>query len=344
MEGTDRESLIIGGGGFIGLNVAKYLLANRSGSVTLADYRFDRDLSDYFDEEDFSRLRLITADFTLSDSFESLGDTYDHVYMLASVVGVNNAISHADKVVMVNTKLILNTIEWLERVKVKRVLFSSTSEIYSATTEVFDYSVPTSEDVPICISDSSDPRFSYAITKALGESAFLNSARSGRYEATVVRYHNAYGPDMGFKHVIPHLVQRFMSGETPFKVYGHDQTRAFSFIDDTVSGTVLAIESPEAAGEIIHIGTPLEISIKELVLEVGKLLNYSGEFIDAPTYPGSVGRRCPDISKAKSLLNFEPQVHWREGVAVTVEWYRQFFANNEKPREDGFVSREEFKC
>ena len=72
-----------------------------------------------------------------------------------------------------------------------------------------DYKIPTDERVPLCIADVSDPRFSYAITKILGESIFLNYSKKYSFESTIVRYHNAFGPDMGFKHVIPHLVERF---------------------------------------------------------------------------------------------------------------------------------------
>ena len=68
----------------------------------------------------------------------------------------------------------------------------------------------------------------------LAESGFLNYSKKVGFECTIVRYHNAFGPRMGFKHVIPHLVQRFLSNESPFKIYGHDQTRSFSFISESL--------------------------------------------------------------------------------------------------------------
>ena len=74
---------------------------------------------------------------------------------------------------------------------------------------------------------------------------------------------------------------------------------SFSFIEDTVEGTVLAMESDKGLGEIFHIGSSDEITIEELIKAVGNILGYTGEYIEAPTYPGSVSRRCPDISKAK---------------------------------------------
>jgi UDP-glucose 4-epimerase len=338
-----EKILIIGGAGFIGMNLARYLIKNKNVDLTLADYEFNRDNLEYFSIEEISKINFIKNDFTKFESFELLDKNFDNVYFLASVVGVNNTLENPHEVIRINTSLIFNCLEWLKDTSVKRVLFSSTSETYSGTTEVLDFPIPTNETVPLCIQDVSDPRMTYAITKILGESAFLNYAKKYKFDATVVRYHNAFGPDMGFKHVIPHLVERFMNNESPFKIYGFEQTRAFSFIEDTIIGTVLAMENDKAAGEIIHIGSSEEISIQELVQTVGKMMNYSGEYIEAPTYPGSVSRRCPDITKAKSLLGYNPEINWKIGLVKTVDWYKNYFLNNEKARTDGFKEQEKFR-
>lgn len=338
-----RKVLILGGAGFIGMNLAKFLIQNRDVELTLADYHFVRKSSDYFLLEEIDKIKFVEADFTLSHSFEELDKDFDNVYMLASVVGVNNTLDHPDEVIRVNTSLIFNCLEWLKRSSVKRILFSSTSETYSGTTELLDYPIPTDENVPLTVQDVSDPRFTYAITKILGESAFLNYAKLHNFDATIVRYHNAFGPDMGFKHVIPHLVERFMNSESPFRMYGHDQTRAFSFIDDTVEGSVLAMESNQGVGEIFHIGSSEEISIEKLIKSVGDIMGYKGDYIEAPTYPGSVSRRCPDITKAKRLLDFNPKVNWREGLESTVIWYKKYFLENKTARQDGFKEQKDFK-
>lgn len=338
-----KKILILGGGGFIGMNLAKFLLKNRSVQLTLADSTFPRDSSEYFLESEIQDINFVQDDFTSLTSFNKLKKDFDYVYMLASIVGVNNTLDNPDEVIRINTSLILNSLEWLKETSVKRVLFSSTSETYSGSTEILDHIIPTDELVPLCIKDVSDPRFTYAITKILGESAFLNYSKKYPFEATIVRYHNAFGPDMGFKHVIPHLVERFMNNENPFSMYGHDQTRSFSFIEDTVEGTVLAMESDKGLGEIFHIGSSDEITIEELIKAVGNILGYTGEYIEAPTYPGSVSRRCPDISKAKELLKYNPKIAWKEGLEFTVSWYKNYFLENKTARQDGFKAQEEFK-
>jgi len=335
-----QKILIIGGGGFIGINIAKFLVHNRDCEITLADYNFVRDHSEYFSSEDMSKITFLKEDFSSMSSFITLDTDYDQVYMLASVVGVNNTIENPNEVVRVNTSLIINCLEWLKNTTVKKVLFSSTSEVYAGTTEVLDYVIPTKEDVPLCIKDIADPRFTYAITKILGESAFLNYSKIYDFDATIVRYHNAFGPDMGFKHVIPHLVERFLNGESPFKMYGYNQTRSFSYIEDTVEGSVLAMESDKSVGEIFHIGNSQEISIEELIKTVGDMMGYTGTYIEAPTYPGSVSRRCPDISKAKKILSYEPKIDWKEGLKDTIIWYQKYFNENKDARQDGFIEQE----
>ena len=202
-------------------------------------------------------------------------------------------------------------------------MFTSTSETYAGTVEARHASIPTAENVPLMIQDISHPRFTYAITKMLGESGLIHYANAGYFEGVIVRYHNVYGPQMGFRHVIPHLVERFCRGEDPFKIYGHDQTRAFNFISDAVSGTILAAEVG-ASGEIFHIGDVDEISIEELTKFIGDRLGFDGEYQYEETFPGSVSRRCPDISKARLALQYKPKVSWREGVAKTVDWYLNY--------------------
>ena len=338
-----KKILIIGGAGFIGMNLARFLLQKRDSDLTLADHNFVRDMSEYFTKKEIDNIKFIQDDFTCSSAYEHLDKDFDFVYMLASVVGVNNTLERPHEVIKINTSLIFNCLEWLKTVSVKRVLFASTSETYSGTTEVLDYPIPTDEFVPLCIQDVSDSRFTYAITKILGESAFLNYAKTYDFEVTIVRYHNAFGPDMGFKHVIPHLVERFLNNENPFRMYGHDQTRAFSFVSDIVEGSVLAMETDKASSEIFHLGSSHEISIEELIKAVGNLMGYSGEYQEAPTYPGSVSRRCPNISKAKRVLGYNPRVNWKDGLASTVNWYRDFFSKNSSARQDGFKEQELFK-
>ena len=330
-----KKALIIGGAGFIGANITSFLLKSRDYKVDVVD-NFSRSAGRQVLslEKNYraKRLKIFNADLTKPESFDQLDSDYDYVFMLAAMVGVDkvNAVPH--EVIRVNSLLLINSLEWLRSSSCGRVLFSSTSETYAGTIEAFGYDVPTGEDVPLTVKDIAHPRFTYAITKMLGESGFINYARQEYFDAVIVRYHNVYGPDMGFRHVIPHLVERFQKNEAPFLIYGHDQTRAFNYIDDAVLGTVLSLEKGSNK-EIYHIGDNNEISIETLTRFVGQLLNYDGKYEYAPTFPGSVSRRCPNINKAKNDLGYSPSVDWQAGVTRTINWYLEYLKGGDRARE-----------
>ena len=332
-----KKILILGGTGFIGYHLTKYLSLNKNSKITIADNQFrgkiDSEINQLLNNKNIS---IINSDFTKASSFNKLDDDYDHVYMLASVVGVNNTLEIPDKIIKINTLLIINTLEWIRKSKVKKVLFTSTSENYAGTIEKFNYKIPTNEDVPLCIDDISHPRFTYAVTKILGESAFLNYSSVYNFDCVVIRYHNVYGPRMGFKHVIPHLVERYLNKENPFLIYGHDQTRSFCYVDDAVIGTVQAMESSKSSGNIFHLGTEDEVSIEKLVKIVGSFYNFDGNYKNAKTFPGSTRRRCPDISKSKKIINYTPKVSLVDGLEKTINWYNNFFNSGAKTFESSF--------
>lgn len=340
-----KKVLILGGAGFIGLGIAKYIGESSNYDITIADIMspgqrdldFEKTITDY-------SIKVIEGDFTDINSYKKLNKNYDYVYMLASVVGVNQCIEKPHEVIRINTALIQNTLKWITENNIGRVLFSSSSECYAATTDTFNYSVPTSEEVPLTISKIGHPRFTYAVTKMLGESAFLTYGKKYKFPVTVVRYQNIFGPRMGFKHVIPHLIQRFRDDiENPFKIYGAEQTRAFCYISDAARCTVLALEDNYSDQEIYHIGSSQEISIEELTRTVGNLMGFDGNYQTAQTYPGSVSRRCPDITKSSKNLGYKPNISWQDGLEETIQWYLSFYDSNLPIYSGGFKSPDELK-
>jgi UDP-glucose 4-epimerase len=333
-----KKILILGGAGFIGFNLATQLQKKEHHHVTIADNlsrgKMDAQLSELVNN---NNIDFIEGDFTKEEDFKKLGSGYDDLYMLAAVVGVNNTLKNPSEIIRVNTKLTINTLEWLSKGTVQNVVFTSTSENYAGTIDQFGYKVPTPEDIPLSIVDIAHPRYTYAVTKILGESGFLNYSKAHNFKCTIVRYHNVIGPRMGFKHVIPHLAERFVKGkENPFMMYGFDQTRSFCYVDDAVNGTIAAAESPKTNGEIYHIGSSEEITIEQLIKEAGKFFGYSGEYKEAPTFPGSTARRCPDINKAKNDFGYNAIYTWKESLHLTLNWYKDFFENDSIAFESSF--------
>jgi nucleoside-diphosphate-sugar epimerase len=333
-----KKVLVLGGAGFIGLGIARFIGENRDYDITIADIFSSGQKDSDFNQivADYS-IKVIEGDFADPEMFFKLDSSYDYVYMLASVVGVNRCIEEPHEVIRINTSLILNSLKWIIENNIGKVLFSSSSECYAAATDTFNYPVPTREEVPLTISEIAHPRFTYAVTKMLGESAFLTYGKQYKIPVTIVRYQNIFGPRMGFKHVLPHLVERFYkNNENPFKIYGSEQTRAFCYIADASEGTVLAMENENSDQEIYHIGSPEEITIEKLTKTVGNMMGYKGEYETAPTYPGSVSRRCPDISKSIKHLSYIPKVFWVDGLKETISWYKDFFESGKPIQSGGF--------
>ena len=329
-----KKVLVLGGGGFIGRSITSFLVDRNDCYVTAADTKKDSSWKNL--KKSSKNFDYIVADFTDIKSFDLFKHSYDEIYHLAAIVGVNKTLENPEQVIRINTLLTMNMLDWISKNPIKKIVFSSTSETYAGTTDLFDVEVPTSEDVPLCISDIKHPRWTYAISKMHGESAFLHSSKAEKYECAIVRYHNIIGPNMGFNHAIAHIVERFFNKEkSPFKIYGHDQTRAFCYIDDAVIGTVKAMEL-NTNGEVFHIGNDQEITIESLTCYIGKLMGYEDKYEPAMKYPGSVARRCPNITKARSVLNYEPRINWEKAVELTVDWYKEFYSKGNKPKMGGF--------
>lgn len=324
-----RKVLILGGGGFIGSAIARILNERNKYQITIADnFHLGQNDKDFKDFIKTSGIKVIHKDFTIEKSFEYLDNSYDDFYMLASMIGVNNTLKIPHEIIRVNTLLIINSLEWLKKVKIKNVLFTSTSECYSGTIDKFSYTIPTDETIPLCIDPIDHPRFTYAVTKMLGESGFLNYCRTFNINCKIIRYNNVIGPKMGFNHLVPHLAERFINKENPFRIYGGEQTRAFCYIDDGALGTIQAMECENANSDIFHIGSDVEVTIEDFVKEAGNYFNYNGKYINEVTYPGSVSRRCPDLTKAKNYFNYKVNYTWKEALHKTLDWYKTYYENN----------------
>ena len=194
-----KNVLVLGGGGFIGRNITEFLVRRGDCDVTAADIRKGSNWDKLSNEIELkNRFTGVIGDFSNVSAFENLENNFDEIYMLAALVGVNRTLKNPADVIKTNTNLTMKTLEWISENPIKRLLFASSSENYAGTSDLFDIDIPTSEGVPLCISDIKHPRWTYAITKMHGEASFIHSAKSSVFECTIVRYQNIIGPDMGF--------------------------------------------------------------------------------------------------------------------------------------------------
>lgn len=316
------RALLLGGAGFIGLHLARRLVADGHQVTIVDDFSRGRDDVDLDRLRDNPAVRVISADLTAPATWAELPSGWDQIYLLAAVVGVRNVEQDPARVVRINTLVALHLLDWIA--PGERVFFASTSEVYAGGVEAGVVPVPTSETVPTMISDITAPRFAYAASKLLGEAAFLHTARARGFETVVGRFHNVYGPRMGTDHVIPEMSLRAMGGVDPFPVPGADQHRAFCHVDDAVEAMLRLMATPTATGQIVHIGNDREeTNIGDLAKLVLRVAGVSPAIEARPAPAGSVSRRCPDLSRLRELTGYEPTVSLEEGVRTTFAWYRE---------------------
>lgn len=316
------KALLLGGAGFIGLHLARRLVADGHQVTIVDDFSRGRDDADLDRLRSDPAVRVVSGDLTVPGTWADLPSGWDQIYLLAAVVGVRNVEQDPARVIRVNTLAALHLLDWVA--PGERVFFASTSEVYASGVTAGVVPVPTDETAPAMISDITAPRFAYAASKLLGEAAFLHTARARGFQTVVGRFHNVYGPRMGADHVIPEMSLRALRGVDPFPVPGADQTRAFCHVDDAVEAMLRLMATPAATGQIVHIGNDREeITIGDLAKLVLRVAGVSPAIVAQPAPPGSVTRRCPDLSRLRALTGYEPAVGLEEGVRDTFAWYRE---------------------
>jgi UDP-glucose 4-epimerase len=314
--------LVTGAAGFLGFHLARALAARDDVELFCVDsFIRGEDDAPYRALTARANVTRIEADLADESAVAALPGEIDFVYHLAALNGTQNFYERPLAVIRACT---LPTIFLADRYgrqerPLRRFIYAGTSESYASTVTRFGWPVPTAEDVPLGIDDVTNPRWSYAGSKLHGEIVTAQAARSHDYPMTIIRYHNAYGPRMGDKHVIPDFMARMRGGR--YELFGHEDTRSFIYVDDAVRATILAAETPACAGEIVNIGGAREITMLELGREMMRIRGLDREIELHPSPPGSVKRRAPDLGKLKRLTGFSEQIDLEAGLRATAAYY-----------------------
>ena len=329
-----KKILITGGAGFIGYHLAKRLAA-QGYAITLADnfFRGKRN-ADFEALIKKPNVRFIKTDLTNLKNWDKLGAGFDQVYHLVGINGTKLFYSIPHEVLRIGVSTTMNALEWFRaknRKKNAKILYTSSNEAYASALEAFGkLPLPTTETMPLVISDPYNPRWSYGGQKLIGELFFIHYSKAYNFRMSIVRPHNFYGPRAGYDHVIPEIIGRVAAKTEPFTIFGSDDTRSFCYIDDAVLAIQKVMESKKTDGGTYHIGTKEETKIKALVGQIFALMGWKPKKIITKNSPkGSVKRRLADVSKIKNDTGWSAKTPLTKGLKKTIEWYLQ----NPKPKK-----------
>jgi UDP-glucose 4-epimerase len=315
--------LVTGGAGFIGSHLVDRLVEHGDAVTVFDDLSTGRtsNLSQHADDDS---VHFVEGTILDEDAVEHLVEANDRVFHLAAAVGVTHILADPLGSLLVNSRGTEHVLAACAR-HARPVLVASSSEVYGKT-----HRVPMQEDDDRTLGATTVQRWSYATAKALDEHLALAYGTRG-LRTVIVRYFNIYGPRLdprGYASVMANFLRQATSGEA-LTVFGDgEQTRCFTYVDDCVAGTILAMETEAAAGQVLNIGNQAtETTVSDLARMVIAATKSTSQ-IEFETYETHFGpgfedtrRRVPSAVRASELLGWTASIDLAEGLRRTLEWW-----------------------
>jgi len=306
-----RSILVTGGAGFLGSHLCDRLVA-RGDEVICVDNFFTGRRENIQHLIGHPRFELIRHDIVHPLYLE-----VDQIYNMACPASPPAYQYNAIKTIKTSTVGMVNILGLAKRCKA-RVLQASTSEVYGDP-EIH----PQTEDYwghvnPI------GPRSCYDEGKRVAESLCINYHHSNNVDVRIIRIFNTYGPrmDPNDGRVISNFITQALRGEA-LTVFGDGkQTRSFCYVEDLIEGIIRMMDQDQEIGPV-NLGNPVEYTMLELAEEVLKGVGSSAKLAHLELPKDDPKQRCPDISRAKKLLGWSPQVPLKEGLEKTIAYYRE---------------------
>jgi UDP-N-acetylglucosamine 4-epimerase len=308
--------LITGGAGFVGSNIARYLMKYGAGKVKVLDNLSEgkiENIQTFLDEPNFE---FINGDICNSETCRKACDGVDYISHQAALGSIPRSLATPLLTNEANVTGFLNMLTAAKDAKVKRFVYASSSSVYGD-----------SQKLPKVEEHIGDPLSPYAASK------FVNEVYAGVYalnygiEVVGLRYFNIFGPnqkpDGPYAAVIPVFIDALLKGESPFINGDGEQSRDFTFIENAVQANIRGMFSQVegAAGKVYNIAFGERTTVNELYFNLKDLV---GSDVN-PTYrdprQGDVIDSLADISKAKAFLAYNPQVNIKDGLEVTLKWF-----------------------
>jgi UDP-glucose 4-epimerase len=322
-EGKNMKVLVTGGAGYIGSHLVGRLLDDGH-EVFVIDNLFTGNIANVEHNLSHERFHFVNDSILHTATMEELMRQVQLIYHLAAVVGVKHVIDNPLQGILTNvrgTEIVLE----LAYKYWRKVVIASSSEVYGKSEKA-----PLAEEDDSILGPTAVGRWSYALAKAIDEHlAFIYHHRG--LPVSIIRYFNSYGPrldPLGYGSVVAKFINQALEGKTLTVFSDGQQSRCFTYIADSIEGSILAGTLKEGEGQSFNIGNDRETTILELAEKVKELTGSSSEIVHlsyAEAYGSSfeeTRRRVPDVSKAERLLGFRARVPLEEGLQRTIAWFK----------------------
>jgi UDP-N-acetylglucosamine 4-epimerase len=319
---SNSTFLITGGAGFVGSNIARYLMKYGAGKVKVLDNLSEgkiENINPFLNEPNFE---FIQEDITDSETCRKACEGVDYITHQAALGSVPRSLETPLLTNDANVTGFLNMLTAAKDAKVKRFVYASSSSVYGDSLKL-----------PKVEEHIGDPLSPYAASK------FVNEVYAGVYalnygiEVVGLRYFNIFGPnqkpDGPYAAVIPLFMDALLKGKSPFVNGDGEQSRDFTFVENAVQANIRSMFSqvPGATGRVYNIAFGERTTINELYFNLKEILGSDVH----PTYreprQGDVKDSLADISKAKAYLGYDPQVDIRTGLDITLQWFRENYGS-----------------
>jgi len=322
MTSSKKRILVTGGAGFLGSHLCERLVAEGNDVLCVDNYFTGRkdNVAALLGNPHFEAMR--------HDVCFPLYVEVDEIYNLACPASPIHYQHDPVQTTKTSVSGAINMLGLAKRLRAK-IFQASTSEVYGDPTVH-----PQTEDYRGNVNPIG-PRACYDEGKRCAETLFFDYHRQHKLRIRVARIFNTYGPRMhpNDGRVVSNFIVQALRGD-PITLYGNgSQTRAFCYVDDLIEGWVRLMAAPDDVTGPINIGNPVETTVAELAHKIIDLTGSRSKVEHRPLPVDDPTQRCPDISRAKSLLGWEPKVPLETGLKRTIEYFDRLLGSNAAPAE-----------
>ena len=322
MNWKNKKVLVTGSEGFIGSHLIEGLLEKGASVRAFVLYNSFNSLGwlDNFPKDKLKKIDIFLGDIRDAQRVFNAMEDIEIVYHLAALIGIPFSYISQDSYVDVNIKGTLNILQAARRLKTSRIVHTSTSEVYG-----------TAQYIPIDESHPINPQSPYAATKASADYITLSFAKSFNLPVTILRPFNTFGPRQSARAIIPTIIIQILAGASTIRLGNLNTTRDFNYVKNVVEAFLKITETKGVNGDVYNIGTGIEISIKELVGIISKVLNKKVRITQDTTRfrpkKSEVMQLLCDFRKINNICGWQPAVSIEEGIRLTCAWFKANLSN-----------------